>query len=380
MIKLLLLLLMALPVFGVSKLEDAKIFSGIHYDGNYVINPSARFNAYNVTVSSAAITRDTTAGNKIEDVASFICDASALNGYCEWALNAPTNEDASTNKTCEFNLHYKGDGTLYKLQILDGSSNVLATSDALASVSVYTKVQVWYICGSSRAIRLTQATAGTAPAVNVGRVFYGPSPSIATGYVVDPNFAFTSKAANYTATSTDGTIVFTVSSTLGLPAASSVPGKKYEIVGTTTNVVITIDPSGSETVCAQTTIKVDGPDAVEIQSDGTNWVGLKDSCWRERTALVGTVCTSNPCTITTQFGRASFTSVNWTSTGLYSAAIPAGIYSTAPICQVMSMQSGTNYTECQSYSFTTTSFSFQCNDNTSTLRNVNFTITCQGPR
>lgn len=139
-------------------------------DTNYVKNPSAKANANDVTTSSATVTRDTTSGYKIDGYASFSCNTSANGGYCEWDLNTIQNPDDSGN--CEWSGQIKGDGTLYSAQLLDGSANVL-NSIALGNVTDWAGFQVTYPCGAARKGRITQTTAGTSPALNSGRMYYG---------------------------------------------------------------------------------------------------------------------------------------------------------------------------------------------------------------
>lgn len=159
---------------------------------NYVQNPSARVNTRFTSVTSAALTRDTGAGNKIDNVASFSCDASALNGFCEFSL-APINTPDDVGN-CEASLFFKGDATLYSLQILDGSNNVLNQTGALTNESAWKQAVTSYPCGSSRKIRLTQITAGTAPAVNVGRVYYGKITDLSSQIVVSDWRSYTISA------------------------------------------------------------------------------------------------------------------------------------------------------------------------------------------
>lgn len=160
------------------RVVEADVTEGVSAYRNYVKNPSARRNALGVTVSSATATRDTDSGDAIDGGASWLCDASADTGYCEWTLNTIQRPDDTGN--CKASLWYKGDASLYRLQILDGSSNLLHETLNLMNASEYTEEMLNYPCGSSRKVRLTQRTAGTAPAVNVGRVYYGKADNIGT--------------------------------------------------------------------------------------------------------------------------------------------------------------------------------------------------------
>lgn len=140
-----------------------------------------------------------------------------------------------------------------------------------------------------------------------------------------------SKSANYTATVNDETIVFTATSTLSLPAASTVKGKKFEIVATGSGVVVTVDPNSTETVCGQTTILLDAatnfPDQIEIQSDGTNWIGLKGACIRRK---VADVSCSTSSSITAQQG-AFVSAIGNRSGSTCSLTLASGMCSTTPM-------------------------------------------------
>ena len=146
---------------------------GVDYESNMVKNPSAAKNRSGTLFASGSLTRDTSAGNKIDNKASFQFDSSALNGYLELGLHTPNDEQTSGN--CGFKGLFKGDGRLYRAQILDGSSNVFAQTVPLTNETGFREFRVWYPCGASgaRKVRITQTEAGTAPAINVGKFYYG---------------------------------------------------------------------------------------------------------------------------------------------------------------------------------------------------------------
>lgn len=143
---------------------------------NYVKNPSGYKNAQDITVSSATIAQDVSGSSDFLDgVASLICDASSQNGYCEWDSNAIQEGDKTGN--CEAKALFKGDASLYKLQIHDGS-NVLASSSVLSNATDWTEVSINYPCGATRKVRLTQTESGTGAAVNIGRVYWGQATNL----------------------------------------------------------------------------------------------------------------------------------------------------------------------------------------------------------
>lgn len=118
--------------------------------------------------------------------------------------------------------------------------------------------------------------------------------------------------------------------TLSLPAAAGVKGKKYHINQTAdTANALTIDPNSTETVCGQSTIVVRGlRDSITIQSDGTNWIGLDQSCWRMTTARLD--CDSAS---TIQIDRQySVSTIGNISGGTCAVTMPTGNYSGTPDC------------------------------------------------
>lgn len=150
------------------RVVEGDVTPGLATARNYIKNPSAHKNAsFGTSTSSATLTRDTDTADKLDGIASFICDASAQNGYCQWDTNTIQEGDKTGN--CAAQATYKGDASLYKLQVYDGS-NVVNSSSVLSNASDWTTVTVNYLCGSTRSVRLTQTESGTGAAVNIGRV------------------------------------------------------------------------------------------------------------------------------------------------------------------------------------------------------------------
>lgn len=166
--------------------------TGSDYFTNYVISPDARKNASNTTTSSATVTRDTTAANQINGVASYSVDTSATSGYVEFTLGTVYEPAISGN--CEFKGVFKGDGTLYSAQIVDGSGNLL-NSAVFTNETNYRPFSVVYPCAASgsRKVRITQTTAGTSPAINVGKLYYGQITNLQAGV---PNNMFSAKISS----------------------------------------------------------------------------------------------------------------------------------------------------------------------------------------
>ena len=94
----------------VGKNAEFNSVSGADYYTNFVINESAKKNAANTVTSNATVARGTT--NKIDNVASFTVDASALNGYVEFTLG--TVYDPATSGTVSLRVCSKVTGLFIK--------------------------------------------------------------------------------------------------------------------------------------------------------------------------------------------------------------------------------------------------------------------------
>lgn len=167
---------------------------GVDYYSNLIINPSAFKNVNNVTSSSLTVTRDTDSADQIAGVASFNLDGSNVLAYADFALNTPSSEQTVGN--CEFKGLYKGDGSLYRAQITDGSSTELIGLN-LQSVTNWTEFSVNYPCGASgaRKVRIYSAI-GIAPAINVGKLYYGIATNIGKGIPNNTFVAFMDSSGN----------------------------------------------------------------------------------------------------------------------------------------------------------------------------------------
>jgi hypothetical protein len=145
-----------------------------------------------------------------------------------------------------------------------------------------------------------------------------------------------SKSANYTATDQDETIVFTADATLSLPAAASYKGKKYHIFASGATTEVTIDPNGSETVCGNTTVRMEGTETGTIQSDGTNWIGVAGFCDKEMSAYL---TNTGSCAVSTQSGT-WITSVSDPGVGKCGMVWSSATWAAAPRCQTTSATGG----------------------------------------
>lgn len=163
---------------------DGTLFPGIVAPVNYVKAPlpyiAADLNSATTATSSATLTRDTTSGYKIDGIASYQCDTSSQNGYCEFKTNTINDGDKSGN--CQASFQYKGDARLYRIQIYDGT-NILSPLTVLDNASDWTTATFNYTCLSTPTIRITQTEAGTSPAVNLGRVSWSKQVNIGSAQI-----------------------------------------------------------------------------------------------------------------------------------------------------------------------------------------------------
>lgn len=137
---------------------------------NYVKNPSGVNNTLGITTSSAAKARVTTSGYKVDGIASISCDSSADGGYCEWDVDTIGDQDKTG--TCSASLIYKGNASLYRLQVHDGTS-VVSQSNVLSNATDWTQAFISFPCSSTtQKPRLTQSETGTGAIVYVGKVTY----------------------------------------------------------------------------------------------------------------------------------------------------------------------------------------------------------------
>jgi len=185
-----------------------------------------------------------------------------------------------------------------------------------------------------------------------------------------------SKSANYTALGSDSTIVFTADATLSLPAAADYRGKTYFVTSSGTGTDVTIDPNASETVCGQTTIQVSGErDGVEIQSDGTNWIGLNGACVRN----ISVSGTFNSTSIAAQDGNC-VSSISAPGAGQSGITFVAACWSAAPRCSATADESTSSNMTTMFAGIPTTGAVTIRGRVSGTLTNGLWNMVCRGPR
>lgn len=267
----------------VGKDIEANSSTGLDYSTNYVRNPSAKKNAASTSTSSATVTQDTT--NKIDNVASYSVDTSASNGYVEFTLDSVYAP--ATGGNCEFKGVFLGDGSLYRAQIVDGSGNLL-NQTAVLSPSDATKWQpfsVTFPCAASgsRKVRITQTEAGTSPAINVGKLYYGSVTGIGSGMPVQ---TFTAKVSaanvvsdenvdwiNGNASITD-TSLFALTFTTSLfgVAPTCVVSPQTTTVGVNADIEVAATTSGISIRTSQNTTKTAYAFTISCNKAGTDYV------------------------------------------------------------------------------------------------------------
>ena len=86
----------------------------------------------------------------------------------------------------------------------------------------------------------------------------------------------TTKSANYTATASDYTIVFTTAATLTLPSAVNIEGRIYIIKNLDSSTTL-VTPDGTETIDGSTgNYDIFSGGATTFQSDGSNWIAIAE--------------------------------------------------------------------------------------------------------
>lgn len=183
----------------------------------------------------------------------------------------------------------------------------------------------------------------------------------------------------YTATEQDETIIGTAALTLSLPPVATVVGKKYHIQASGSSANILIDPSGAESICTQSSLRVMGDgDTLTIQSNGTKWVPVDDSkCWRTDSAFIAG-CSS----VVSQSGWIS--SVTSLATGRCQINIPSP-YSARPNCSCnVSTSSGSGLggrlCEISANNSASALEVWTGVSSTQVATTYNFDIVCHGPR
>lgn len=190
----------------------------------------------------------------------------------------------------------------------------------------------------------------------------------------------TTSGPTYNATAADDIIFINNSAngvTVNLPAASTVTGKIYRFRTNSSAFSAVIDPNGSEAICGQSTVLVFGPDDnLTVVSDGSNWIGLENTCNQDFTAFIDGSCGSGNGNI--NFG------ISLDATGRCIINIQSGYWSAAPKCTCtvnFSSGAGLGNRLCEMGNNTTTTQIFTgTSQGGGGLSAYDYNIQCVGPR
>ena len=121
--------------------------------------------------SSGATPVVVTAGaNLLFDKASITFDATATGQFVQ--SNLYTVPEGLKGRNCEGTIHYKGGDALLKLDVLDGSANLLASRTLAASTNT-TRAGVIFPCPSSGSVRLRVESTGNAALIALDKATLG---------------------------------------------------------------------------------------------------------------------------------------------------------------------------------------------------------------
>lgn len=140
---------------------------------NFVANPSAETGITGWTAIALGLSRDTSSGNKINGVASFLLSSA---DYHDEISTATMTLDDDVTGDCEVQALFKGDGSKWALQLLDGSLNVL-NSLALTNETSWKPASFNYPCASGYKLRVI-ATASSPANINIGGFYWGKATNI----------------------------------------------------------------------------------------------------------------------------------------------------------------------------------------------------------
>lgn len=191
----------------------------------------------------------------------------------------------------------------------------------------------------------------------------------------------TTQSTTYTALNTDETIFANTGSafTISFPGSSTITGKIYHFVVTGANQA-TLDPNSTETICGQTTIKLEPNDSASFVADGSNWQGVNGGCYfRGGVRIAGGTATSTCTGTCTAYNPNPSTWLTATrnSSGLYTMTFTSGTFSGIPTCNFTG--AGTDSIALRIESISSSSVQVSTRNPTS-LADAAFDMQCSGPR
>jgi len=246
-------LLTLATVIACAQSSDNRIVEGAYFPNadvqkNYVKNATCDKNVNDITVSGS-MTKTATATNRIKGVKSCGLDASAAAETAVWSL---FSQEAEWNgQNCEAKFSYLGDASLYRANVLVGTSPQIAsmvltntgTNKQLASIN--------FPCPASggSAVTLVLDSTGNGAAITVDDVYVGLATNIGYQSLITGATAYTPTISNFgTAANvnfqykqvgdeliiqgffTTGTVVATTAS-ITLPAGFTINASRYSNSG-----------------------------------------------------------------------------------------------------------------------------------------------------
>lgn len=158
---------------------------------NLVKNPHARLNTLNTTGGGAVTCGRSAGSSELFGFASHTITGTAINSYCQVALNAPKAPYDSPNMRCGAMLIYQGTGgsASYSLEVTTAGGST--TQQQLNSSSTWDQTTINLPCDAVQpTVRVIQTSAGTPGTLKYG-IYYGPALQTTTKAISPDSFTAT---------------------------------------------------------------------------------------------------------------------------------------------------------------------------------------------
>lgn len=158
---------------------QGNVTPGFYSLSNYVLNPSCLSNKNNITDASSILTRITSSG-LVNGIACQI-DSTATSQVVKFATRS--FDGSLKNQSCEAQIVYNGDASLYQFYVEQGVSNtVVSTTLTLTNTAGDSKTaSVSFPCGDgTNATRLVVASTGNGAVIKTALAYVGLSTSSAS--------------------------------------------------------------------------------------------------------------------------------------------------------------------------------------------------------
>ena len=188
-----------------------------------------------------------------------------------WSVYLPDATKTGAGQTILFN----NVSASYTVYVKDYAGNTLATLGASSQWQFYLS-GVSTAAGTWRVFQYGAAGSGAVqPSTYAG---YGLTVTGSTLSTASPVTTFSTTGTTLSAANRAGVFIWTGSGsgTLNLPAVTNVGNNFFVLVRNAGGGVLTIDPSGGETINGSTTLALDPKDSAVVVTDGTTWytIGL----------------------------------------------------------------------------------------------------------